>query len=87
MRTLIQVWPQQEELQIRWDIVVVDRCTGVRSKIPGRIAEVPPGGDRVDGVVQVALPESSALAVVAVTTMPAQAASAPLLVPADGGGC
>ena len=88
LRVSVQVWPDDSRrIPVAWSITVVDSCTGERTRHPGGAAKVPVGADRVDGLTHVLLPESPALAVVAVTAEPARAASAPLLVPARAGPC
>lgn len=88
LRVSVQVWPDDSRrIPVAWSITVVDSCTGERTRHPGGAAKVPAGADRVDGLTHVVLPQSRALAIVAVTAEPARAASAPLLVPARAGPC
>ena len=76
--------PRPEPQTVTWGFQVLDRCTGVAANAPGGTVTVPPEGDRTDAIVTVGLPRGDALAVLALTEQPAIAASAPLLVPADG---
>lgn len=85
VRLQVVVQPRAEPQTVTWAFQLVDRCTGATSTAPGGTVTVPPDGDRADAVVTVALPPGDALAVLAVTELPATAASAPLLVPADAG--
>jgi hypothetical protein len=85
VRLQVVVQPRAEPQTVTWAFQVVDRCTGATSSAPGGTVTVPPDGDRADAVGTVALPPGDALAVLAVTELPATAASAPLLVPADAG--
>ena len=56
-----------------------DRCTGVTTDLPGG-AFTPPGYNVVDiGPITITLPSAKSAALVAVTTSPASAASAPFL--------
>lgn len=88
LRVLVQVWPDDTtRIPVAWTVEVVDTCTGVRTSHPGGAARVPLGADRVDGLTRVLLPDAPDLAVVVVTHQPAEAASAPLLVPAGAGSC
>lgn len=84
LRTQVVVHPQAGPQPVAWDLRIVDRCTGAAVTVPGGSLTVPPGSDRADAVSTVALPDGGALAVVAVTTAPATAASAAVAVPADG---
>lgn len=60
-----------------------DRCAGTTTDLPGR-SFAPPGYNRVDLTVVDALPSGvKSAAVVALTTSPAAAASAPLLLGSD----
>lgn len=84
LRTQVVVQPQALPQVIAWDVRVLDRCTGAAVTVPGGTVTVPPHGDRADVVGTVALPRAGALAVVAVTTLPATAASVPVNVPEPG---
>ncbi|SNS11452.1 hypothetical protein SAMN04488107_1435 [Geodermatophilus saharensis] len=64
--------------QVTWSYLLVDRCTGATSTAPGGTVTVPAGGTRAEAVGVVALPPVPAVAVLAVTDLPAAAASAPL---------
>jgi hypothetical protein len=58
----------------------VDRCTGTTNTAPGGSVTVPPGAERAEAVGIVALPPTTAVAVVATTDRPAVAAAPPVLV-------
>ena len=88
LRVLVQVWPDDaRRIPVAWTIEVVNTCTGARASYPGGAARVPVGADRVDGLSHVLLPDAPAVAVVAVTDQPAEAASTPVLVPARASAC
>ncbi|MBF4481084.1 hypothetical protein [Rhodococcus rhodochrous] len=72
---------------VTWNLTVYDRCTGVT--LPGGevTVPVPPGGPEAYGIGSVDLPPGSALAVAAVTTVPAAAASEPMYVPTENAAC
>ncbi|WP_307854347.1 hypothetical protein [Rhodococcus sp. B50] len=72
---------------VAWNLTVYDRCTGVT--LPGGeiTVPVPPGAREAYGIGSVDLPPGSALAVAAVTTVPAAAASEPMYVPAENATC
>jgi hypothetical protein len=84
LRVQVTVRPQAEPQTIRWDVRILDRCTGEAVTAPGGTVTVPPHGDRVDVVSTVRLPEAEALAVMAVTDLPVTTASAPLQVLESG---
>lgn len=82
LRVVVQVERQQRALPVRWSVVAVDRCTSRRSTLPGGSLTVPAGGTTAAALQTVTLPKGRALAVGAVTTAPARAASKPLPAPA-----
>ena len=63
---------------VTWSYRVVDRCTGATDMAPGGTVTVPAGVDRAAAVGTVALPAGQAVAVLAVTDLPAAAASPPV---------
>lgn len=94
VRVLVTLHPQPRQAvrqpapgMVRWGFQVIDRCTGSRHSLPGGVVSLAPGGDEVQAVNTVPLPPGYALAVSAVTSEPAKAASAALLVPARDGAC
>jgi hypothetical protein len=80
VRVLVRVTPGAEPQVVTWSYRVVDRCTGAVTPTPGGSVTVPAGGERVAVVGTVPLPAVAAVGVVAVTEVPAAAASAPVLV-------
>jgi len=72
---------------VTWKLNVYDRCSG--EVHPGADVTLPvePGRDGVYGLSKTFLPPGSALAVAAVTSAPATAASDPLYVPAEKATC
>ncbi|AEF40102.1 hypothetical protein AS9A_1653 [Hoyosella subflava DQS3-9A1] len=70
-----------------WILHVADRCSGEMVEHPGVAMPVPANSRQVYGLSQLMLPDSPAIALTAVTGAPDRVASAPLLVPADGGSC
>ncbi|WP_238072038.1 hypothetical protein [Rhodococcus zopfii] len=87
MRVDVGVDPAANVGAVTWNLTVYDRCTGV--VLPGGAVTVPvpPGGQETYGIGSVVLPPGSALAVAAITTAPAAAASAPVYVPAENATC
>jgi hypothetical protein len=80
MRVVVRLVPGAEPQTVTWSIRVVDRCTGVAETVPGGSVVVPPGAEQAAVVDPVALPQTAAAAVLAVTERPAAAASPPVLV-------
>ncbi|BAH48627.1 hypothetical protein ROP_03800 [Rhodococcus opacus B4] len=72
---------------VTWRVNVYDRCSG-EVRAGGDVSErVQPGSQQVYGVVRTDLPAGAALAVAAITSAPATAASEPLLMPAENARC
>ncbi|MGN6331010.1 MAG: hypothetical protein ACTHOD_05065 [Motilibacteraceae bacterium] len=82
LRVVVQVQRQQRAVPVRWAVLAVDRCTARRTTLPGGSLTVPAGSTTASALRTVTLPKGKALAVGAVTTAPARAASKPLPAPA-----
>jgi hypothetical protein len=80
----VMLAPQPEPQTVAWEFRIVDRCAAAVVTVPGGTVTVPPNSDRADVVSTVRLPEAEALAVLAVASQPAVAASAAANVPAAG---
>ncbi|MGY1607793.1 hypothetical protein [Geodermatophilus sp. SYSU D00700] len=78
VRVQVRLVPGAADQQVTWSYLLADRCTGATSTAPGGTVTVPAGGTRAEAVGVVALPALPAVAVLAVTDLPAAAASAPL---------
>lgn len=87
MRVDVGVDPAANLGAVTWNLTVYDRCTGVVQPGSDVTVPVPPGAPTAYGIGNVALPPGSALAVAAVTTGPAAAASEPVYVPAENATC
>ncbi|MDH6281002.1 hypothetical protein [Prescottella agglutinans] len=72
---------------VTWKLNVYDRCSGEVHTGADVTLPVEPGRDGVYGLSKTFLPPGSALAVAAVTSAPATAASEPLYVPAEKATC
>ncbi|MHA4849770.1 hypothetical protein L1080_009495 [Rhodococcus sp. MSC1_016] len=70
-----------------WKLNVYDRCSGEVRTGNEVSLHVPPGAQQVYGIGRTDLPPSTALAVAAVTSFPATAASEPVLMPAENASC
>ena len=84
VRTMILLQPQTRPYTVSWTFQVVDRCNGRSTTVPGGSVAVPSRAARIDRVSAVALPAGQALAVMALTSWPAQAASDLAYVPEPG---
>jgi len=84
--TRVQVWlpPQAVAREVGWTFEVTDRCTGAIQVVPGGSMVVAEGG-RLVVVSVVRLPSARALALTAVTAVPARTASPALLIPSKAG--
>ena len=80
VRLLVRLEPRAEPQVVTWSYLLADRCTGATSTVPGGTVTVPSNGQRAVVVGTVALPDQPAVAVVAVTALPAAAASPPVSV-------
>jgi hypothetical protein len=80
VRVLLRVVPGVDPQVVTWSYRIVDRCTGAVVTAPGGSVSVPAGGERIAVVGTVPLPAARAVGLVAVTEVPAAAASAPVLV-------
>src|SRR3954462_3237787 len=80
LRLLVRVVPGADPQVVNWSYRIVDRCTGASGTTPGGSVTVPAAQDRVAVIGTVPLPALPGVAVVAVTQLPAVAASAPVLV-------
>ncbi|WP_240794856.1 hypothetical protein [Rhodococcus zopfii] len=87
MRVDVGVDPAANVGAVTWNLTVYDRCTGVVHPGGDVTVPVPPGAPTAYGIGNVALPPGSALAIAAVTTGRAVAASEPVYVPAENATC
>jgi hypothetical protein len=78
LRLLVRLVPGADPQVVTWSYRIVHRCTGTTETAPGGTVTVPSQGDRAAAVGTVALPASPAVAVIAVTDLPAAAASTPV---------
>jgi hypothetical protein len=83
-RLQVQLPPEALAWEVGWTFQVIDRCTGAIRVVPGGSMVVAEGG-RLVVVSVVRLPSARALALTAVTDMPAPAASPALLIPSKAG--
>ncbi|WP_370179197.1 hypothetical protein [Rhodococcus wratislaviensis] len=87
IRVDIRLDPAAAVGAVTWKVNVYDRCSGEVRATSDVTLPVQPGSQQVYGIVRTDLPPDAALAVAAVTSAPATAASEPLLVPAENARC
>jgi len=80
LRVLVRLVPAADPQVVTWSYRVVDRCTGASETVPGGSVTAPAQEDRVAVVGSLPLPALQAVAVLAVTELPAVAASPPVSV-------
>jgi hypothetical protein len=78
VRLLVRLDPAARQQVVTWSYHIVDRCTGATTTAPGGSVTVPAGAGRAAVVGSVPLPAVPGVAVVAVTALPAVAASRPV---------
>ena len=79
VRLQVDLPPPHDVVALAWDLVIVDRCTGAQSTIPGGKVMAAPDDTRLNLVADVAVPAARTVAVFAVTNSPGRASSPPLL--------
>jgi O-antigen/teichoic acid export membrane protein len=84
VRVTVRLAPTTNAKSVAWSFKIVDRCTGVVVTEPGLALTAQPAWPYVYGTSTLSLPAGRSLAIVAVTSSPAPAASAPLRVPHAG---
>jgi hypothetical protein len=87
IRATARITPAAEVRQVSLEIRVVNLCTGAVRATPAGAVTAQPGWTSVFVTVPVRLPRARPLAVVALTTEPARAASRPLLLRSSRGAC
>jgi hypothetical protein len=78
LRLLVRLDPGPGPQTVTWAYRLVDRCTGEATTVPGGTVTVPAGARQAAAVGTVALPDQRSVAVLAVTSSPATAASPPV---------
>jgi hypothetical protein len=79
VRVVVRLLPGAEPRTASWSFRPTDRCTGATETASGGSVTVPVGVQQVTAVSSVPLPAYRAVAVVAVTELPAAAAAPPVL--------
>jgi hypothetical protein len=84
VRVALTAHPQ---VMVGWVLEIIDRCSGRRTEIAVRPVSAPASWLYVFSTTTVVMPAAPASAIVALTTIPSQAASLPLLIPSAGAAC
>ncbi len=80
VRVMLRLLPATDPQTVSWSFQLADRCTGATDTAAGGSVTVPAGAQQVAAVDTVLLPAHRAVAVVAVTELPAAAAAPPVLI-------
>ena len=80
VQVTVRLQPQPSAQEVRWSFRVFDRCTGTTSTLPGVSVTALAGWPYIFGTSWPQLPDSHPVALLAVTEMPAAAASPAVLV-------
>lgn len=83
----IQITEHDDVKHLTWTFVLVDPCTGTRTNAPGGSMTAQPNWRHVYTTTRVPIPQARSVALVAMTTVPVRAASAPLTVPSGHAQC
>jgi hypothetical protein len=83
----IRIGAHSDVKQVSWNFVLVNPCTGQRTHAPGGSMTAQANWRRIYTTTSVPLPQERSVALVAMTTTPVRAASAPLRVPSGHAQC
>ena len=83
----IKITAHDDVKHLAWTFVLVDPCTGERRPAPGGSMTAQPYWRNIYTTTRVALPQARSVTLVAMTTTPVRAASAPLTVPSGHAQC
>lgn len=83
----IQITEHADVKHLTWRFVLVNPCTGARTNVPGGSMTAQPNWRHVYATTKVPIPPARSVALVAMTTVPVRAASAPLTVPSGHAQC
>ncbi|MFC9786248.1 hypothetical protein [Rhodococcus sp. NPDC127528] len=87
LRVDVRVDPRANTDAVTWKLAVYDRCSGAVHPGADVTMPVPSGEQEVYGIGSVAVPSGTAVAIAALTSVPAAAASDPVYVPAENATC
>lgn len=87
VRVTIKITPHRDVKHVEWAFVLVNPCTGARTDVPGGSMIAQPSWRHIYTTTMVPVPHGRFVALVAMTTSPVRAASAPLTVPSGHAQC
>jgi len=87
VRVTIKITAHDDVKHVTWSFVLVDPCTGSRTSVRGGSMIARPSWQNIYTTTSVPLPQTRSVALVAMTTAPVRAASAPVSVPAGHAQC
>jgi protein kinase-like protein len=87
VRVTIKITAHDDVKHVTWTFVLVDPCTGSRTDVPGGSMIAQPSWQNIYTTTRVPLPQTRSVALLAMTTAPVRAASAPVTVPSGHAQC
>lgn len=87
VRVTIKITAHNDVKHLTWTFVLVDPCTGSRTDVPGGSMIAQPSWQHIYTTTRVPLPQIRSVALLAMTTAPVRAASAPVTVPSGHAQC
>jgi Protein tyrosine and serine/threonine kinase len=87
VRVTIKITAHDDVKHVAWTFVLVDPCTGTRTNVPGGSMIAQPSWQHIYTTMRVPLPQTRSVALLAMTTAPVRAASAPVTVPSGHAQC
>jgi hypothetical protein len=87
VRVTIKITAHDDVKHVTWTFVLVDPCTGSRTDVPGGSMIAQPSWQHIYTTTRVPLPQTRSVALLAMTTAPVRAASAPVTVPSGHAQC
>lgn len=87
VRVTIEITAHADVKHVAWTFVLVDPCTGSRRDVPGGSMTAQPSWQHIYTTTRVPLPQTRSVALLAMTTAPVRAASAPVTVPSGHAQC
>jgi hypothetical protein len=87
VRVTIKITAHNDVKHVTWTFVLVDPCTGSRTDLPGGSMIAQPSWQHIYTTTRVPLPPTRSVALLAMTTTPVRAASAPVTVSSGHAQC
>jgi Protein tyrosine and serine/threonine kinase len=87
VKVTIKITAHDDVKHVTWTFVLVDPCTGSRTNVAGGSMVAQPSWQHIYTTTSVPLPQTRSVALLAMTTAPVRAASAPVTVPSGHAQC